>query len=992
MNLQKNINLKFSGYVIFLVLPVLFFLSCAKPEQSPKSSETVDNIQILLDLSTKVYEEQHQKSLQYALTALDLSRKKKDEKSEALSSKTVGDIYNRLNYSVKALPFYKSALELFKKHQNDSMMINIYQSIGDVYYKLNLSDSALHFYNIVLKKSQEKKDQLSIGTTFLRIGNVYWVTNNYDKSLEYYLNTLSIYEDLKYSKGLARIYINIGLIYYITEYYDKSLEYFIKSEEILETQEDNDAQAELFFRMGDTYFKKNMPKEALKYYDNSLKIYESSSNDFRKAWVYQSKSQTLHSLGKIEEAINLANSAIKIGQVYDDKWFNSSLHTHLANYLIDNGSFREALIHLKKGGELAGNLKVWSLLKDNYLGYSKYYASLGEYKTSLSYYQKFQQISDSIQNKERNERIAQLQTRFESDRNKKELRLKEEEIIQNKAKLQKQKYQLYIFAFGVVVVLFLSFGLYRQYKMLELKGKKIERINEELDQRVKERTSALRLTQYSIDHASDPMFWLSPKGNYIFANKSACENLEYLREELEQLSITDIIPNFTHADWQQFWEIIKKDKSFILESYHKKKSRKTFPVEIILNYVDHEGSEFAFAYVRDISERKQREENLRKAKEKAEEADKLKSAFLANMSHEIRTPMNAIIGFSDLLISDEYTEEEKMEFGNLIKNSGSTLLKLIDDIIDISIMEAGHLKLNKTSVNVNATLNEILLFFQEEKERLGKSNVEIKLSVPPNSDNILIETDAVRFRQVINNLAGNALKFTEDGIVELGYTIGIDPVLHFYVQDSGIGIRAEKISLIFERFNKLDDDRRIYAGTGLGLTISKKIVEELGGFMYVESEYGYGSKFSFTLPYFLIDNYKSNGAPSATKSKIEKYTWKDKKILIVEDVDSNFLFLETLISKTEAKIIWAKSGKQAISMCNEEKPDIILMDIQLPEMNGYDATRIIRKNHPVIPIIAQSAYAFSGEKEKIIHSGCNDYITKPIKPKVLMETINKYFN
>jgi PAS domain S-box-containing protein len=704
-----NIKFYFPGY--FILIPVLFFLSCAKTENTKRAPESVDNIQILLDLSTKVYDKQHNKSLQYALTALDLSRKRKDVESEALSSKTVGDIYNKLNYSVKALPFYKSSLELFKKLNNDSLIISTYQSMGDVYYKLNLSDSALHFYNIVLKKNQEKGDRLAIGTTFLRIGNVYWVTNNYDKSLEYYLNTLSIYEDLRYSSGLARIYINIGLIYYITEYYDKSLEYFIKSEEILETQEDSEVQAELFFRMGDTYFKKKMPKEALKYYDNSLHIYESSSNDFRKAWVYQSKSQTLHSLGKIDEAIKLANSAIKIGQVYDDNWFNSSLHTHLANYLIDKGSFREALINLKKGGELAGNLKVWSLLKDNYMGYSKYYAALGEYKTSLNYYQKFQQISDSIQNKERNERIAQLQTRFESERNKRELQVKEKEIVQNKAKLQKQKYQLYIFAFGVVLVLFLSFGLYRQYKVLELKGKKIERINEELDQRVKERTSALRLTQFSIDHASDPMFWLSPSGNYIFANTSGCENLEYSKEKLEQLSITDIIPNFTYADWQHFWEFIKKDKSFTLETIHKKRSGKTFPVEIILNYVAHEGSEFAFAYVRDISERKQREENLRKAKEKAEEADKLKSAFLANMSHEIRTPMNAIIGFSDLLISDEYTEEEKIEFGNLIKNSGSSLLKLIDDIIDISIMEAGHLKMNKTSVNFNYILYVSVLFF-----------------------------------------------------------------------------------------------------------------------------------------------------------------------------------------------------------------------------------------------------------------------------------------
>jgi PAS domain S-box-containing protein len=978
-----------SKLILHLALILLLTVSCTKTEQNKLKSEA-DDIQILLDLSTKVYEERHEKSLQYALTALDLAKKRNDEKLQAIAMKTVADIYYKLNFPRKSLPYYYSAIDIFEKENNQALVSSTYQAVGDAYYKLTQADSALRYYTVLLKTYQEKGDKAGIGSLFYKIGNVYWITNNYDKSLEYYLNSLSIYEELKNLEGLSQIYINIGLVYYITEYYDKSLEYFRKSENILKQKSNVKILGDLYYRMGDSYAKKKLYIKALGCYDLSIHLFDSIHNDFKVAWVYQSKAEALKKNNRIDQAINLISAALGIGQTYDDDWFNASLYNRLSQYQIEKGLYKEALTNLKKGEALADRLKAWSLLKENFMGFSLYYSALGDYKSSLNYFRKFQQASDSIHNKERNERIAQLQTRFEAERNKKELELKEKEIIQNKEKLRKQEYQLYIFALGVVVVLFMSFALYRQYRILEVKGKKIERINEELDQRVKERTSALRLTQFSVDHASDPIFWLTPSGNYFFANKSACENLQYTKEELEQLSITDVIPNFTKSDWDQFWEIIKKDKSLILESHHKKRTGQTFAVEIILNHVDHEGNEFAFAYVRDISERKQKEENLRKAKEKAEEADKLKSAFLANMSHEIRTPMNAIIGFSDLLVTDEYTEEEKKEFGNLIKNSGSALLKLIDDIIDISIMEAGHLKLNKTSVNVNSHLNEFALFFQEEKERLCKGAVNIVLNLPPNSDKILIETDPVRFRQVINNLIGNALKFTEVGAIEVGYTVGNDPVLHFYVKDSGIGIRPEKIGVIFERFNKLDDERKLYAGTGLGLTISKKIVEELGGFMYVESEYGKGSIFSFTLPYYTFDHHSHEGLLDIVNTKTNLHNWENKKILIVEDVDSNYMFLETIIAKTKAKITWAKSGKEAISLCDEIVPDLILMDIQLPELNGYDATKLIRKRHQHIPIIAQSAYAFAGEKEKIINSGCNDYLTKPIKPNMLIEIINKY--
>jgi PAS domain S-box-containing protein len=988
--ITNNIHFLFKLLIIFILL-LIHNISVTGESSTKKNIQTVDDDKILIDLATKVYANQPDKSLQYAITALNISRQKKDIITEVRALKIIGDIYSRNNFYKKALPYYHLAAKLYSSHNEISINI-LYQNLGDIYFKLNINDSAFLFYNKALKGFQETGSKLGQGTCFLKIGNTYWISNNFDKSLEYYLNALNIFEDIKYSNGLARVYLNIGLVYYVTRYYNKSLEYYNKSKLILEKTYDQDILADLYFRFGELYEKKNQMSESLKYFDLSLSLYDSLKNNLYKANVYRSKSNILHILGKNDEAIKLAHLALQIGENYDNQWFNTLTHNSISTIYIDKGNFKEAIFHLNKASELANNLKSWPLLKDNYLNYSKYYSARGEYKLALDYFQKFQSMNDSIQNKEKNEHIAQLQVKFESDRSKNEIKLKEKEIQKNLVKLQKQKLQLYLFSIGVFIILLLSIALYRQYKILEIKGKKIERINAELDERVKERTSALRLTQFSVDQASDPIFWLSKKGNYVFANKAACDKLEHSKEELIHSSILDIIPNFSIHDWQELWKIIKKEKSLLIESLHMKKSGSIFPVEIVLNYIDHEKNEFAFAFVRDISERKQKEENLKKAKEKAEEADKLKSAFLANMSHEIRTPMNAIIGFSDLLVSEEYSLEEKKEFGNLIKNSGNSLLKLIDDIIDISIMEAGHLKLNISPQFVNTHLNEIILFFQEEKTVRGKQSVEIILNIPPNSDKISINTDPVRFRQVINNLIGNALKFTENGRIEIGYRYENDSVLCFFVKDSGIGIRPEKLDKIFERFNKLEDDRRIYAGTGLGLTISKKIVEELGGIMYVESEFEKGSTFSFTLPYY-NSTLSLNSHLIEIENNIEnKYLWKDKSILIVEDVDSNFLYLETLLIKTQAKLSWVKTGMEAVQYCKKNIPDIILMDIQLPELSGYEATRQIRQIHPFIPIIAQTAYAFSGEKEKILEAGCNDYITKPIKPIILFEAIKKLMN
>ncbi len=389
---------------------------------------------------------------------------------------------------------------------------------------------------------------------------------------------------------------------------------------------------------------------------------------------------------------------------------------------------------------------------------------------------------------------------------------------------------------------------------------------------------------------------------------------------------------------------------------------------------------------------KEIETDLQMAKERAEESDKLKSSFLANMSHEIRTPMNAIIGFSELVTRKTISQEKKDTYAQYITNSGKTLLILIDDIIDIAKIEASQLKINKSATYVNVMFNEILEYINTEKKRNKKDHILFTKTEAIPDINFCFLCDSLRLRQILTNLLNNALKFTFEGIIEFGYLVPNNATILFYVSDTGIGLSDEKIPLIFERFRQADDTTtRQFGGTGLGLAISKKLVEMMGGRIWAESEKSKGSTFFFTLPLIIPDKsikiVEQNFESTATDN------FEEKTILIAEDEDNNFIFLQEVLSPTKVKIIRAKTGYQAVNIVkNQPEIALILMDIKMPEMNGYQATSIIKEMNPSLPIIAQTAYAMAEDVIKGKNAGCDDYLAKPIKPELLINTLRHYLN
>lgn len=388
-----------------------------------------------------------------------------------------------------------------------------------------------------------------------------------------------------------------------------------------------------------------------------------------------------------------------------------------------------------------------------------------------------------------------------------------------------------------------------------------------------------------------------------------------------------------------------------------------------------------------IYQRKKNEQELIAAKEKAEEAGDLKSAFLANMSHEIRTPVTGIIGFSELLSKKDLHPDRRKRYISQIKNNGKNLVRLINDIIDISKLEAGQMCLTKTDFKPSVLLAEQAAFYQEELALLGKSDVKIILQYDEGLKPLIIRADRIRLQQILGNLLGNAVKFTGSGTIHLGFCLK-DDQLCFSVHDTGIGIEREKQSVIFERFRQADDSlTRTFGGTGLGLSISKALVELMGGKLWVESEPGKGALFSFTIP-LKSDRQEQNIV--SVKGSSEKFDWKNRTILVVENNDINFEFISELLAITNVNILRAKTGLQAIDMVNmKTEINLVLLDLRMPEMDGLETTRRIKKLHPEMRVVAQAAYSIAGEKEKCFQIGCDGYLAKPYDEQTFFLLIDK---
>jgi len=472
------------------------------------------------------------------------------------------------------------------------------------------------------------------------------------------------------------------------------------------------------------------------------------------------------------------------------------------------------------------------------------------------------------------------------------------------------------------------------------------------------------------EKTSDPVLLIGRNNTFIDCNNAALAILKFDKKD-------DLIgksPNILSPDMQPdgALSIIKAEEMianarrkgfYRFEWLHIDKNKDPFHVDVSLTLIPISGIEYLHVVWRDISEKIKQDQELKIAKEKAEQSDNLKTSFLHNMQHEIRTPLNAMMGFSQLLKDESLDKSEADEYYDAIINSGNQLNKIIDEIIDFSRLQAGIIFLSNKNIELKKLMSDI---FKEHYSTIQNKQVNLKINAYPSQYNTIINIDLQRVKQIIGHLIDNAFKFTEKGIIELGYNISKDFVT-FFVTDSGVGIEKKYYKSIFDKFNRVthQDSEKLYGGNGLGLSISKIILDYIGGKIWVESELNRGSKFSFTIPY----------RPIETNNKFDNYWLKGSNITIVTNKKTRFKILANALKDVGADILHIRNSMEAIKLCQDNyKTDLMIIDLNLQEMNGITTTKAIKafkKELPIIAIIPKESENLT--KEAALIAGCNDY-------------------
>ena len=954
------------------------------------SPDDTTKVNILIDLSWALRKSHPDSATVYAEKGLELAEKTSYKKGEATLHKNIGSInwnHGRFDQAVTA---YESAIVIFTRlseSPENSLskygkkgVASCYNGLGLVLHHQGSYNKAIEYFRISLQQQDEIGNKQGIANCYNNIGMVHWKQDNYERAIEYYQRSLNIYNELEHIEGISSSYNNLAIIYKELKKYPEALVNYQRSLTISKKIDDKKGISLTYSNMGMLYEELNDYLSALDYYHKALEL---------KILIDDKK-------GISSTYGNLAGLNNKLAELSKNEIEKNKKYNEAIRYAMNGLSIAKEIGILFEEMTIYGNLSVSN-------------EGLRKFDESLKYYKLQTELKDRLFDRDKNKQIEEAEAKFHTAQ-------KQQEIEKQKIELEKQKtYKNSLIAFSFLIILLIIL-LYSRYVLKHRTNKILEEKNYELQK--------LSIIARETDNA---ITVCDADGNCEWVNDGLYRLYSYTLEERKNEYGSNILQASTNPNIKEIFNNVKKNKkSVIYESTRESADGKILNLQTTLTpFLDDEGEILKLIFIdTDISKLKKAEkeilqkneeilsqkeeienhrnhlENIVKerthdleiAKEKAEESDRLKSAFLANMSHEIRTPMNAIIGFTSLLNDRDLVETDKQELISHIVHNSDTLLHLIDDILDIAKIEAGQLDINKKNYKLNKQLYELLETFSEKKKTLVNKSIEFKLKIGVDNIDFTVYSDPLRIHQIFTNLIDNALKFTEKGFIEFGYTLNEDlknPSIVFYVKDTGIGLSSNQQKTIFSRFTKIENNKKkLYRGAGLGLAICKNITNLLDGEIWIESEINKGSIFYFTIPYIKISNQKKTVTEQQNDDL--NYRWSDKTILIAEDEESNYKYLELLFSKTNAKLIHALNGLEAIDLYQKNNIDLILMDIKMPDMDGLEATKRIRKIDQKITIIAQTAFAMKNDEKMSLEAGCNNYIAKPIKRQKLLELIKKY--
>lgn len=857
----------------------------------------------------------------------------------------------------EGINFAKEALALPETQKSEVLKAKLLNEQGVCYRKLNIPEKALKLHFEALQIFEKRFDSTGMAYTLADIGSVYHSLNDYENALDFHFKSLFLKEYLHDEPQIAYSQNAIGMVHSDMKDYRRALDFFISAMAIRKKYDQKLELANVYSNIGKVMIRLARPDDAYDYLQRALNQYNETNNEFGQA----------------------------------------SVLNQMADLLVTENKLKEALEKLEKAEQIAKRLQSNTLLHFNYKLQKEIYRRQGNFEKAIGYADRTSQLKDTLYNERRRYEISELHVRYETQKLD-----NENEIL--RLKLKEQYYQTrYLVVVSVLfVIVIVGFYLFKGYNRKQKYNRNLEKLNLELEKRVEERTEQLnnevrekQLAYNSLKQSQEHLKAIHETSPFGIAVTNGEGKITTINQRLTEATG---IPGKEFLDSSWLRHILQEDRKTIEMFWQNAHKYEGALPDLLFRLRDQ--SQYRWIHLKgapmkdenqflglvivmeNITEAKKFEQDLIKAKNKAEESDLLKSAFLANMSHEIRTPMNAILGFSDLLAADDYTNEEKSDFVEMIRSSGKMLLNLINDIIDISKIEAGELKIQHTTFRIDSLLEELFQTFRQQLDQNGKSGVRLILSGRDEAKNLEITTDKMRLMQIFTNLLSNATKFTQSGQIEFGM-IKTGDKLQFFVKDSGIGIPETKLDVIFERFRQADDSHtRVFGGTGLGLAITRNLTQLLGGAIWVESVEGKGSVFYFTLP-----------APETSTQSMRPYPdMSSKTILVAEDVETNFTLLNGMLKHTKTKVYHATNGLIAVHMANELKPDLIFMDIQMPEKDGIQAMKEIKSVFPRVPVIAISAFALSEEGQKFIQMGFDSYLSKPLSLEKVIGSTELFLN